>query len=128
MDEEYVASDPLVSQLARKGVDFTEEDKQQLRDKQIELLGRVLPEYKKAAAAGQIEISATPFYHPILPLLCDTDIARVSNPGTPLPVPAFRYPDDAREQLVRARRYHERVFGREPDGLWPSEGSVSEQA
>jgi len=52
----------------------------------------------------------------------------VSNPGTPLPVPAFRHPEDAREQLVRARRYHEKVFGRAPDGLWPSEGSVSDEA
>jgi alpha-amylase/alpha-mannosidase (GH57 family) len=128
MDEEYLASDPVVSRLAQKGTEYTEQDKQDLREKQIELLGRVLPEYRKAAATGQIEISATPFYHPILPLLCDSDIARVSNPGTPLPVPPFRHPEDAREQLVRARRYHERVFGRAPDGLWPSEGSVSEQA
>jgi alpha-amylase/alpha-mannosidase (GH57 family) len=128
MDEEYLASDPVVSRLARKGTDFTEQDKLDLRAKQIELLGRVLPEYRRAAATGQVEISATPFYHPILPLLCDSDIARVSNPGTPLPVPAFRHPEDAREQLIRARRYHERVFGRAPDGLWPSEGSVSEQA
>jgi alpha-amylase/alpha-mannosidase (GH57 family) len=128
MDEEYLASDPVVSRLARKGTDFTEQDKLDLCAKQIELLGRVLPEYRRAAATGQVEISATPFYHPILPLLCDSDIARVSNPGTPLPVPAFRHPEDAREQLLRARRYHERVFGRAPDGLWPSEGSVSEQA
>jgi alpha-amylase/alpha-mannosidase (GH57 family) len=128
MDEEYLASDPVVSRLAKKGIDFTEQDKQQLSEKQIELLGRVLPEYRIAAATGQIEISATPFYHPILPLLCDTDIARVSNFGTPLPVPPFRHPEDAREQLSRARRYHERVFGKAPDGLWPSEGSVSEEA
>src|SRR5579863_1467056 len=128
MDEEYLANDPIVSLLARKGADYSEQDKRQLREKQIELLGRVLPEYRKAASAGQIEISATPFYHPILPLLCDTDIARVSNPATPLPAPAFRHPEDAREQLVRARRYHERVFGRAPEGLWPSEGSVSDDA
>jgi alpha-amylase/alpha-mannosidase (GH57 family) len=128
MDEEYLASDPVVSRLARKGTDFTEQDKQDLRAKQLELLTLVLPEYRRAAATGQIEISATPFYHPILPLLCDSDIARVSSPATPLPVPAFRHPEDAREQLIRARRYHERVFGCVPDGLWPSEGSVSEQA
>ena len=128
MDEEYLASDPVVSRLALKGIDFTEQDKQHLCEKQLELLGRVLPEYRRAASTGQIEISATPFYHPILPLLCDTDIARVSNSGTPLLAPAFRYPQDAREQLARARRYHERVFGKSPDGLWPSEGSVSEEA
>ena len=101
MDEEYLASDPVVSRLAKKGIDFTEQDKQQLREKQIELLGRVLPEYRRAAATGQIEISATPFYHPILPLLCDTDIARVSNFGTPLPVPAVS-PSGRRSRATRA--------------------------
>jgi alpha-amylase/alpha-mannosidase (GH57 family) len=128
MDEEYLANDPVILRLSQKGTDYSENDKQELRVKQLELLGRVLPEYRRAAATGQIEISATPFYHPILPLVCDTNIARVSNPGTPLPTPAFRHPDDAREQLVRARSYHNRVFGHLPDGLWPSEGSVSVEA
>jgi alpha-amylase/alpha-mannosidase (GH57 family) len=128
MDEEYLASDPVVRRLSEKGSDYSEADKDALRGKQLELLARVLPEYRKAQDSGQIEISTTPFYHPILPLLCDTDIARVANPYTPLPHPPFRHPEDAREQLSRARSYHERVFGRAPAGLWPSEGSVSDQA
>jgi alpha-amylase/alpha-mannosidase (GH57 family) len=128
MDEEYLANDAAVSRLSKKGRDFTEADKQTLRAKQLELLARVLPEYRRARDAGQIEISTTPFYHPILPLLCDTDVARQANPGTPLPSPAFRHPEDAREQLVRARAYHERLFGTPPVGLWPSEGSVSNDA
>ena len=77
----------MVSALSKKGSDFTEDDKQKLRAKQLELLARVLPEYRKAQESGQIEISTTPFYHPILPLLCDTDVARQANPGTPLPQP-----------------------------------------
>src|SRR5271168_769931 len=128
MDEEYIAKDPVVNLLAAKGTGYTESDKTMLREKQLELLGAVLPEYRIAMESGQIEISTTPYYHPILPLLCDTDIARVSNPHTPLPQPAFRYPEDAREQLLRARQYLERVFGKPPVGLWPSEGSVSVQA
>jgi alpha-amylase/alpha-mannosidase (GH57 family) len=128
MDEEYIAKDPVVNLLATKGTGFSEQDKELLREKQLELLGAVLPEYRIAAESGQIEISTTPYYHPILPLLCDTDIARVSNPHTPLPNPAFRFPGDAREQLLRARKYHERVFGKPPAGLWPSEGSVSDEA
>ena len=119
---------PSFTSLSEKGKNFSEEDKSALLEKQQELLAAVLPEYRQAAARGQIEISTTPYYHPILPLLCDTDIARVSNPHTPLPHPAFRYPQDAREQLVRARNFHERVFGKPPVGLWPSEGSVSDQA
>lgn len=128
MDEDYLRNDPAVSALATKGRDFSEDDKTALREKQQELLSLVLPEYRKAAERGQIEVSTTPYYHPILPLLCDTDIARVANPHTPLPHPAFRYPEDAREHLVRARALHERVFGRAPAGLWPSEGSVSDEA
>ena len=128
MDEEYLATDAQVSALSKKGSDFTEAEKQTLRTKQLELLARVLREYRRARDAGQIEISTTPFYHPILPLLCDTDVARQANPGTPLPSPPFRHPEDAREQLVRARAYHERLFGAPPAGLWPSEGSVSNDA
>jgi alpha-amylase/alpha-mannosidase (GH57 family) len=127
MDEEYIAKDPVVNLLAAKGTGYTERDKNLLREKQLELLGAVLPEYRIAAESGQIEISTTPYYHPILPLLCDTDIARVSNPHTPLPQPPFRFPTDAREQLLRARKFHERVFGKPPAGLWPSEGSVSDE-
>ena len=127
MDEAWLEEDEVVSRLADKGRDYTEIDKSALQAKQLELLGLVLPIYRQAAGRGQIEISTTPFYHPILPLLCDSDIARVANPGTPLPRRAFRHPEDAREQLQRARAYHERLFGTKPVGLWPSEGSVSDQ-
>jgi alpha-amylase/alpha-mannosidase (GH57 family) len=128
MDEEWFTKDEVVSRLANRGKDFTEKDKAELQAKQLELIRMVLPECRRAAARGQVEISTTPFYHPILPLLCDSDIARVANPGTPLPRRAFRRPEDAREQLRRAKENHERVFGTKPVGLWPSEGSVSDQS
>jgi alpha-amylase/alpha-mannosidase (GH57 family) len=128
MEETWFEKDSVVSRLANKGKEFTEKDKSALKAKQLELLGLVLPEYRAVAQTGQIELSTTPFYHPILPLICDSDIARVANPGTPLPRRAYRHPEDAREQLQRAREYHERVFGVKPAGLWPSEGSVSDQA
>ena len=127
MDEAWFTSDPVISRLANRGKDFTAKDKADLKLKQLEIIRMVLPAYREAAARGQIEISTTPFYHPILPLLCDSDVARVANPGTPLPRRAFRRPEDAREQLRRAKEYHERVFGAKPVGLWPSEGSVSDQ-
>ncbi|MGC2255490.1 MAG: glycoside hydrolase family 57 protein, partial [Candidatus Acidiferrales bacterium] len=127
MDEEYLAFDPIVSALARQGADFSEQDKENLRAKQAELLREVLPEYHRAAERGQIEISTTPFYHPILPLLCDSQIARVANPHSPSLTPPFRFPEDAREQLVRSREYHKNLFGQVPQGLWPSEGSVSDE-
>jgi alpha-amylase/alpha-mannosidase (GH57 family) len=127
MDEEYLAGDAVVSALSSQGSDFSEADKARLRERQAELLGRVLPEYRYAADQGQIEISTTPFYHPILPLLCDSDVARVANPHSPPLSPSFRHAEDAREQLIRAREYHQKLFGKSPSGVWPSEGSVSDE-
>src|SRR5260370_33341967 len=105
MGEFWIETEEIVRRLATKGKDFTEKDKTALRKKQLDFLGLVLPVYHDAAQRGQIEISTTPFYHPILPLICDSDIARVANPGTPLPRRAYRHPDDAREQLRLARAY-----------------------
>ena len=127
MEESWLQKNELVSRLASRGKDYTENDKSALQEKQLELLRLILPAYRDAASRGQIEISTTPFYHAILPLLCDSDVARVANPSTPLPRRAFRRPEDAREQLQLARQYHEKTFGVKPPGLWPSEGSVSDQ-
>src|SRR3954464_10211129 len=126
IDPEYLDRDERVRGLVRKGRGFAEEDKALLRTIELEILNRVIPEYRQAAARGQIEISASPFYHPILPLLCDTDIYLRTHPNSRMPRQAFRHPEDAAEQLERAAVLHERLFGRRPVGLWPSEGSVSD--
>jgi alpha-amylase/alpha-mannosidase (GH57 family) len=115
-----------VREWVRRGRDFTPADQRRMGEKQREMVGQVLPVYRRLAAAGQIEISTTPYYHPILPLLCDSNIADVAHANVPLP-PRFRYPDDARRQLVLAREYMVRQFGAAPVGLWPSEGSVSDE-
>lgn len=125
-DEEFQAKDPEVRQWIERGSNFTLEDQRRMGLKQREIIGLVLPTYARLAQSGQIEISTTPYYHPILPLLCDSNIAAVAHPNVPLP-PRFRYPDDARKQLLLAREYVEQHFGVPPVGLWPSEGSVSDE-
>ena len=93
-----------------------------------ELLSQVLPAHAEAAKRGSVELSTSPFYHPILPLVCDTNVGSVSSPGLPLPQNRFQHPEDATEQLLRGFDLHEQVFGIRPRGVWPSEGSVSEEA
>jgi alpha-amylase/alpha-mannosidase (GH57 family) len=126
-DEDLLARDPELIELVRKGRDFSLEDQAVMARKQAESLQRVLPAYREFAAKGQIEISTTPFYHPILPLICDSNLGAVSHQGLPLPS-QFRYPGDARVQLDRARSYIFDKLGVAPVGLWPSEGSVSDEA
>ena len=70
---------------------------------ELELLNEVIPGYRDAAARGQIEISTSPFYHPILPLLCDTDVYLRTHPDSRMPRAALRaIPRTRREQLERA--------------------------
>jgi alpha-amylase/alpha-mannosidase (GH57 family) len=126
-DEGLLLGDPEVRELVSKGRDYGLEDQSLLGGKQVKALKAVLPVYREFALRGQIEISTTPFYHPILPLLCDSNIAEVSHPYVPLPS-RFRYPEDARRQLEKAREYIRERFGTAPAGLWPSEGSVSDEA
>jgi len=126
-DELYLAGDRDVKRLAAKERGYTEQDKTLLRGKGIKLLQAVLTEYRKASERGQIEISTSPFYHPIMPLLCDTDVAAESCSGVRLPSRRFRHPSDVRDQLRAAIELHTNTFGKRPMGLWPSEGSVSDE-
>jgi alpha-amylase/alpha-mannosidase (GH57 family) len=125
-DEEFQERDADVLGLLTKGRNYSVADQRLMGDKQREIVGKVIPVYRRLAASGQIEISTTPFYHPILPLICDSDIGGVSHPGVPLP-PRFRYPQDAAKQLQLGHDFIESVFGAKPAGLWPSEGSVSDE-
>jgi alpha-amylase/alpha-mannosidase (GH57 family) len=125
IDPIYLENDARVRSLVSKGRQYSEDDKVVLRQVELELLNKVIPEYRDAAERGQIELSTSPFYHPILPLLCDTDIYLRTHPDSRMPRHRFMHPEDAREQLLRAVACHERLFHHKPVGVWPSEGSVS---
>jgi alpha-amylase/alpha-mannosidase (GH57 family) len=125
--DEYFLAEKDVAELIQKGRNYSLEDQRFVIERERELLGRVLPAHAEAAQKGLIEISTSPFYHPILPLVCDTQMGAVSTPGVPLPQNRYRHPEDACEQLQRGLDLHENVFGVRPQGVWPSEGSVSEE-
>jgi alpha-amylase/alpha-mannosidase (GH57 family) len=127
-DELWLESDADLQRLAAKKRGFSRDDKLMLRNKERELIQAVLEEHRVAQDEGRAEISTSPFYHPILPLLCDNAVALESHPGVPLPRKRFRHPEDARAQLRDARELYRHVFGRDPRGLWPSEGSISDDA
>ncbi|MGA7292720.1 MAG: glycoside hydrolase family 57 protein [Terriglobales bacterium] len=126
--DEFFLAENDIAELIRKGRNYTLEDQRFVVARERELLGRVLPVHAEASKKGLIEISTSPFYHPILPLVCDTQVGAVSSPGLLLPQNRYRHPEDAREQLKRGLDMHEKVFGVRPQGVWPSEGSVSEEA
>lgn len=127
MGESVRRSSELVARLMTKGSQFTHIERLEL----FELIGStirdILPRYRRLAERGQIEISTTPYNHPIMPLLLDFAAARESEPNAPLPQ-APQYPGGlarVHAHLNRAVDSHRREFGSEPHGMWPSEGGVS---
>jgi alpha-amylase/alpha-mannosidase (GH57 family) len=119
---------PEVAGLFARGRAFTEEDKKRLLAIQNSFIGRILPYYKKLAQSQKVEISVSPYYHPILPLLCNLQAARESQPALPMPRDSFAYPRDAREHIDRALRLYQETFGCAARGMWPSEGAISDAA
>ncbi len=117
-------NDSELAEFRAKGRGWTEKEKQWLLDKQMELLRQVVPLHRELMERGQVELTTTPFYHPILPLLFDKRLARRAMPNVTLPNHLEGYAEDARDHLRRAVEFHEKLFGQKPRGMWPSEGSV----
>jgi len=116
--------DADLAEFRKKGRHWTEQEKQWLLDKQMDVLRQVIPLHRELEQRGQVELTTTPFYHPILPLLWDKRLARRAMPEVRLPHYLDGYPEDAQEQIRRAVEFHAKLFGQKPRGMWPSEGSV----
>lgn len=118
--------DPRVAGLLAKGRGFTQTDKDVLQAAVVDLLQKVVPLYRRLHQEGRIEVSCSPMYHPILPLLVDSMSAREAMPDVRLPASPYLYPEDARRQVERGMTLAGRLMRKPVVGMWPSEGSVSE--
>ena len=120
----------VVQALMAKGVLFTLEERQQLFSVIAETVSQLIPRYKSLMDSQQIEISTTPYYHPILPLLLDFKSTLDAMPDAPLPENAEYAGGQKRAiaHVVSAKKSHALRFGEEPRGMWPAEGGVSHEA
>ena len=121
---------PLVQELMDKGTMFSFEDRKRLFDLIGELITNLIPRYKALQDSEQIEISTTPHYHPILPLLLDFKCTKDATPNAPLP-DNLSYPGGrvrAISHIKSAQHTHKQRFGVAPKGMWPAEGGVSNAA
>ena len=126
IDPLFRQGSPQLTALVNKGRFYSEEEKGAVLKKQLEILKQIIPGYKNAIDSGQIEVSISPSYHPILPLLYSTNAAKEANPKTILPNIKFSYPQDAMAQVDDAVKFYKENFKVKPQGMWPSEESVSE--
>ena len=128
--ESVQRSDPRIQRLRNKAVNFSLHDRRELLAIILEQIQSVIPRYRKLADDGQVELSMSPYAHPMVPLMLDMQAAREAQPDVHLPV-STAYPGGearARWHLEQGLETFQRVFGRRPAGLWPSEGGVSQRA
>ena len=125
-DPIYLAEAPLDA-LVQKGEGFSEEDKVIVFDEALKIVQKVLPYHQELQDSGQIEVTITPYAHPILPLIYDNQLALIGNPSAEMPEIRFAYPQDVEAQLALCVEMYEETFGQEVRGLWPSEGAVAEE-
>lgn len=126
VDPRFKTQEPIKS-LFDQGRQFNSAQKHQLLDWQLNHLKKIIPAYRDALLAQKIDISFTPYYHPILPLLYNVESALEATPNINLPRRPFAHPEDARTQMEMACRRYEELFDCPLQGMWPSEGSVSEE-
>jgi alpha-amylase/alpha-mannosidase (GH57 family) len=117
--------DPEIAQWLEQGRYFSLSDRQRIYSKQREILSRIIPQHRQMQERGQLEVTTTPYTHPILPLLADTDAGRVAVPNMQLPQYRFQWAEDIPRHLRKAKQMYQERFGCDPRGLWPSEQSVS---
>lgn len=117
----------LIQSLMAKGALFTLDDRLALLKVIAETIAGLIPRYKALVKTKQIEVSTTPYYHPILPLLLDFKSTLDAMPNAPLPVNK-NYPGGqarAVSHIESASQFHADLFGTKPRGMWPAEGAVS---
>ena len=118
-------SNELVKAFLKQEKNYSEKQKNDLINELYSFLSELIPYYKKLQDNKQIDISTTPFYHPILPLLIDRQSAKEARSDVVLPTSSAKYEDFASLQVTSAVDYFEKLFDKKPKGFWPSEGSVS---
>lgn len=126
VDPIFRTEEPL-KPLFAKSEGFTEPDKKALTKWQKNHIGKIIPAYQRIFKEERIDISFSPYFHPILPLLCDSNSAMEALPDIKLPKQRFQHSEDARTQIKMSMDMYQDLFHKPMQGLWPSEGSVSKE-
>jgi alpha-amylase/alpha-mannosidase (GH57 family) len=124
-DPSFLEQEPLASLVAQDS-GFGEDQKAVLFDEALRIMRGIAALHRELQDRGQIEVTTTPYAHPILPLIYDTDLAEENDPAAELP-DRFSYPNDAIAHLDRAIAIYTSKFGRSPRGLWPADGAVAQE-
>ncbi len=123
-DPSFKTSNSELKKLVKKEKNYTLEDREKIIQIQREIIAKIVPTLKKLAEKNDIEITTSPYYHPILPILLDYKNVK-KNPIPDDELSSLKTDLDAKLQTKMALDRMEEVFGKRPKGIWPSEQCVS---
>lgn len=115
-DPVYKTKYPELKKLYKKGKNYTDEDRVKIIDIQRDIMKKIIPAYKKYWNDGRIEVTTSPYFHPILPILLDSDDVKKD-----FSLNAYT---DAKLQTQFAMDRIEELLGKRPRGIWPSEQCI----
>ena len=120
-DLTYKNKYPELKKLIKKGKNYSLEDRIKIIEIQRDIIRKIIPTYKKFMEKGKIEITTSPYYHPILPILLDiNDVIKTDDLPQNLNMEL-----DAKMQTKAAIDRMEELFGKRPRGIWPSEHCIT---
>ena len=125
-DPKYLSTEPL-NKIVEKGSNFSEADKKLVLEIHKELIDKVIPEHLYAYKNNHIELITTPFAHPILPLIHNSDLGKIGDTTSDFPKNTFSFEDDARAHVRKGKDVFFENFGYYPNGMWPAEGAVAQE-
>ena len=126
IDSSFRNSNAELKKLIKKGKNYTDEDRIKIIDIQREIIKKIIPTMKTLIKKNKIEVITSPYYHPILPILLDFKNIK-KNPLPDDDITGFNPEQDAELQVKLALDRIEEVFGKRPEGIWPSEHCVSKK-
>ncbi len=126
-DPIYRENEDLKELFSKKNGEFTLADRVKIIDLQRDIIRKIIPAYKQFQLDGKIEISTSPYYHPIMPVLLDMEDVKATNPNAEYPVFKSDMKEDAELNVKLALDRFEEIFGIRPSGMWPSEQCISEK-
>lgn len=108
-------------ELIDKSENYTLEDRQKIIDIHRQIMKDIIPTYKKYIDEGRVELTTSPYYHPIMPILCDYKTTTKNLPDTENLPMEMNLKEDAHQQVRLAMNRLEEIFGKRPKGFWASE-------
>lgn len=121
IDPMHLERYPRLKELWNKQYNYTLQDRIEIIDIHRDIMREIIPTYKKYVTEGRIEMTTSPYYHAILPILADVKTSTkkvLTTEGLPQNLGLY---DDAVMQVRKALDRVEEVMGVRPKGFWPPE-------